>query len=77
MTKVLKGIAASDGIAAAKAYMLVEPDLSFDQVNVEDTAAEVARLDDALAKATADLEMIKKKAAENLGEEEAEVFEAT
>lgn len=76
MTKVLKGIAASDGIAAAKAYMLVEPDLSFDQVNVEDTAAEVARLDDALAKATADLEMIKKKAAENLGEEEAEVFEA-
>lgn len=28
MTKVLNGIAASDGIAAAKAYMLVQPDLS-------------------------------------------------
>ena len=27
MTKVLNGIAASDGIAAAKAYMLVQPDL--------------------------------------------------
>ena len=26
MTKMLKGIAASDGIAAAKAYMLVQPD---------------------------------------------------
>lgn len=31
MTKVLNGIAASDGIAAAKAYMLVQPDLSFEE----------------------------------------------
>ncbi len=29
MAEHLKGIAASDGIATAKAYLLVQPDLSF------------------------------------------------
>ena len=28
MTEMLKGIAASDGVAVAKAYLLVQPDLS-------------------------------------------------
>ena len=32
MTKTLKGIAASDGIAIAPAYLLVEPDLSFSKL---------------------------------------------
>lgn len=31
MAKQLKGIAVSDGIAVAKAYLLVEPDLSFEK----------------------------------------------
>ena len=39
MVELLKGIAASDGVAVAKAYLLVQPDLSFKQNNVEDTAA--------------------------------------
>ena len=30
MTKMLKGIAASDGVAVAKAYLLIQPDLSFE-----------------------------------------------
>ncbi|MDI1745482.1 hypothetical protein QI442_13955, partial [Staphylococcus aureus] len=30
MSKLIKGIAASDGVAIAKAYLLVEPDLTFD-----------------------------------------------
>ncbi|MBM6772760.1 phosphoenolpyruvate--protein phosphotransferase [Ligilactobacillus agilis] len=76
MTKVLKGIAASDGIAAAKAYMLVQPDLSFTETSIDDPEAEVKRLDDALAASKKDLELIKAKATENLGAEEAEVFEA-
>lgn len=76
MTKVLKGIAASDGIAAAKAYMLVQPDLSFTETSVDDPEAEVKRLDDALAASKKELELIKAKATENLGPEEAEVFEA-
>ena len=37
MTEMLKGIAASDGVAVAKAYLLVQPDLSFETVSVEDT----------------------------------------
>ena len=37
MTEMLKGIAASDGVAVAKAYLLVQPDLSFETVTVEDT----------------------------------------
>ena len=45
---MLKGIAASDGVAVAKAYLLVQPDLSFETVTVEDTNAEEARLDVAL-----------------------------
>ena len=45
---MLKGIAASDGVAVAKAYLLVQPDLSFETVSVEDTNAEEARLDVAL-----------------------------
>ena len=76
MTKVIKGIAASDGIAAAKAYMLVQPDLSFTETSIDDPEAEVKRLDDALAASKKELELIKAKATENLGPEEAEVFEA-
>lgn len=76
MTKMLKGIAASDGIAAAKAYMLVQPDLSFTEKSIDDPEAEVKRLDDALAASKKELELIKAKVTENLGAEEAEVFEA-
>ncbi|MUN73479.1 phosphoenolpyruvate--protein phosphotransferase [Enterococcus casseliflavus] len=76
MVEMLKGIAASDGVAVAKAYLLVQPDLSFSKVSVEDTAAEEARLDDALAKSTAELQQIRDKAAKTLGEAEAQVFDA-
>ena len=44
MSKTLKGIAASDGIAVAPAYLLVEPDLSFSKTSVSDVDAEVARI---------------------------------
>lgn len=76
MAKNFKGIAASNGIAIAKAYLLVDPDLSFSKTTITDVTAEQARVDDALKAASADVELIKTKAAENLGEEEAQVFEA-
>lgn len=76
MKKMLKGIAASDGIAAAKAYMLVQPDLSFSETSIDDSEAEIKRLDDAVEASKSELELIKQKATENLGEEEAQVFEA-
>ncbi|GEL89039.1 phosphoenolpyruvate--protein phosphotransferase [Pediococcus parvulus] len=76
MAKQLKGIAASDGVAIAKAYMLVDPDLSFDKKTIDNPDAEIKRLQDALDASKAELELIKSKAAKSLGEEEAEVFEA-
>lgn len=76
MTKMLKGIAASDGIASAKAYMLVQPDLSFSETSIDDPETEIKRLDDAVEASKSELELIKQKATENLGEEEAQVFEA-
>ena len=76
MSEMLKGIAASDGVAVAKAYLLVQPDLSFSKTTVEDVAAEESRLDEALAKSTTELQAIREKAAQSLGEAEAQVFDA-
>lgn len=76
MAEMLKGIAASDGVAIAKAYLLMQPDLSFSKKTVEDSDGELARLKDALAKSTEELQAIRNKAAETLGEEEAQVFDA-
>ncbi|WDF83511.1 phosphoenolpyruvate--protein phosphotransferase [Lacticaseibacillus pabuli] len=76
MTKELKGIAASDGIAVAKAYMLVQPDLSFTKKTIDDTDAEVSRFQKAVEASNADLKLIRDKAAQSLGEEEAQVFDA-
>ena len=76
MVEMLKGLAASDGVAVAKAYLLVQPDLTFSKATVEDTAAEEARLDAALAKSTEELQQIREKAAQSLGEAEAQVFDA-
>ena len=76
MTEMLKGIAASDGVAVAKAYLLVQPDLSFETVTVEDTNAEEARLDVALEASQNELSLIREKAVGTLGEEAAQVFDA-
>ncbi|RXS65563.1 phosphoenolpyruvate--protein phosphotransferase, partial [Streptococcus pyogenes] len=76
MTEMLKGIAASDGVAVAKAYLLVQPDLSFETVTVADTNAEEARLDVALQAAQDELSVIRENAVESLGEEAAAVFDA-
>ncbi|MCP0887923.1 phosphoenolpyruvate--protein phosphotransferase [Ligilactobacillus sp. WILCCON 0076] len=76
MTKMLKGIAASDGIAAAKAYMLVQPDLSFSKASIDNPETEIKRLEASLEASKKELEIIKAKATENLGADEAGVFEA-
>ena len=76
MVEMLKGIAASDGVAVAKAYLLVQPDLTFSKTTVEDTSAEESRLDDALAKSTEELQQIREKAAQSLGEAVAQVVDA-
>ncbi|WP_318504983.1 phosphoenolpyruvate--protein phosphotransferase [Bacillus sp. T3] len=73
---VLMGIAASSGIAIAKAYRLVEPDLSFVQTNIENVEQEVERFRAALAKAKGELEQIRERAHRELGADKAAIFEA-
>ncbi|WML51843.1 phosphoenolpyruvate--protein phosphotransferase [Neobacillus sp. PS3-12] len=72
----LKGIAASNGIAIAKAYRLVEPDLSFDKKTIDNPAAEIERFRLSMEKSKSELELIRKNAEENLGADKAAIFEA-
>jgi phosphoenolpyruvate-protein phosphotransferase (PTS system enzyme I) len=76
MSSILKGVAASNGIAIAKAYRLVEPNLSFDKKSIENTAEEVTRFQQALSTSVSELEAIRDKAREDLGEDKAAIFEA-
>ncbi|MEK1332569.1 phosphoenolpyruvate--protein phosphotransferase [Limosilactobacillus fermentum] len=76
MAKDVKGIAASDGIGIAPAYLLVDPDLSYDKVKVDDTVAEYARVEKAFQDSIEELTQIKENAKDSLGEEELGVFDA-
>ena len=73
---MIKGIAASSGIAIAKAYKLVMPDLTVTKTTIEDVEKEIACYEEAMAKTAKDLEMIKEAASKNLSAEEAAVFDA-
>ena len=73
---MIKGIAASNGIAIAKAYKLDMPDLTVTQKTIEDTANEVARFEATIAQVQEDLVAIKAAATKNLSEEEAAIFDA-
>ncbi|MEH7747392.1 phosphoenolpyruvate--protein phosphotransferase [Neobacillus drentensis] len=72
----LQGIAASNGIAIAKAYRLVEPDLSFETKTIDDAAAEVDRFRKAIEKSKTELEAIRDRAKVDLGADKAAIFEA-
>ena len=72
----LTGIAASDGIAIAKAYRFVQPDLTFAKTTVHDIEAEQKRLAVALAKAEQELIVIRQQTLEKFSAEEAAIFEA-
>ena len=72
----LKGIAASQGISFAKAYVFVEPDLSVKEVKIEDVAAEIKRFEDAIEASKKELTIIKENALASLGADKAAVFEA-
>ncbi|EFU41923.1 phosphoenolpyruvate-protein phosphotransferase [Paenibacillus vortex V453] len=72
----LKGIAASAGIAIARAFTLEHPDYSVTEKQVTDTDAELAKLDAALAQSQAELEAIKARTLQELGEKKAEIFES-
>ncbi|MCT1797885.1 phosphoenolpyruvate--protein phosphotransferase [Aerococcus viridans] len=75
MTK-LTGIAASDGVAIAKAFLVEEPDLSFEISKSNDSQQEKERLAKAIADSKVEIEKIKAVASKALSEEEAQVFDA-
>ncbi|WP_289627527.1 phosphoenolpyruvate-utilizing N-terminal domain-containing protein, partial [Escherichia coli] len=72
----LKGIGASDGIAIAKAYLLVEPDLSFNNEKVADTDAEVEKFKAAINQSKVELTQIRNNAEVTLGPDKAAIFDA-
>lgn len=72
----LKGIGASDGIAIAKAYLLVEPDLSFNNEKVADVDAEVEKFKAALNQSKVELTQIRNNAEIALGPDKAAIFDA-
>ncbi|MFV0479535.1 MAG: phosphoenolpyruvate--protein phosphotransferase [Anaerorhabdus sp.] len=72
---MLKGIAASSGVAIAKVYKLEQPNLVVEK-KTADATQEIAKLDQAFAKTIADIEVIKEKASINLSEEELAIFDA-
>ncbi len=72
---MLKGIAASSGIAIAKVYKLEQPVLNIVKVDAN-SEEEIAKFQAALAKTQADIELIKERAQGKLNEEELAIFDA-
>ncbi|MGM1021607.1 MAG: phosphoenolpyruvate--protein phosphotransferase [Bacillota bacterium] len=70
----ISGIAASAGIAIARAFILEHPNYAVERRAVGDAEAEIARLDAALVKSQTELEAIKEKTLQELGEKKAEIF---
>ena len=72
---MLKGIAASQGIAIAKVYKLEQPVLKIVQISAN-PEEELKKLDSAFTKTIADIEQIKEVASKTLAEEELAIFDA-
>lgn len=73
---LLQGISASNGIAIAKAYRFVEPDLTFRKKTIENISEELARFQSAVSISKSELESIRDNAAKGLGADEAAIFDA-
>lgn len=71
-----RGIAASDGIAIAKAFIYEEPNLNFEIEKTDNIKDEVFRLNSAIDSAREEIQQVKAVAQENLSEEEAQIFDA-
>ncbi|MDQ0427326.1 phosphotransferase system enzyme I (PtsI) [Planomicrobium stackebrandtii] len=76
MTQTMSGIAASNGIAIAKAFRLENPELNVDKRTISDVDGELERLTSSLEKSIAELEVIQKKTAETISDKEAAIFGA-
>lgn len=73
---MLKGIAASQGVAVAKVYKLEQPVLDIRKTEVTDLEAEKAKIERAFTKTVEDIEKIKETAAGHLAAEELAIYDA-
>ncbi|EGT4967338.1 TPA: phosphoenolpyruvate--protein phosphotransferase [Clostridioides difficile] len=71
-----KGIGASPGVALGKALVVEHSELVIEKKSIDNIEAEIAKLEDAVAVSKEELVKVKEKASEELGAEEAEIFEA-
>ncbi|WNS77636.1 phosphoenolpyruvate--protein phosphotransferase [Bacillus sp. DTU_2020_1000418_1_SI_GHA_SEK_038] len=76
MTNEIPGIAASNGIAIGKAFLLEKLELTIEKNVISNTDAEVLRFEQALKKSKEELKRIKEHTRYEIGEEEAAIFEA-
>ncbi|MGO1059277.1 phosphoenolpyruvate--protein phosphotransferase [Planococcus sp. FY231025] len=76
MTSTLSGIAASDGIAIARAFRLETPVLDTSKKTVGDAGQEIERFAAARAEAVSELEAIQKATAQGISDKEAAIFGA-
>jgi phosphoenolpyruvate-protein phosphotransferase (PTS system enzyme I) len=76
MKKDILGIAASNGIAIAKAFRLESPKLIVEKTEITNIDQEVARFKQALETSKSELNAIKEHARKELGEDKAEIFAA-
>ncbi|WP_046213439.1 phosphoenolpyruvate--protein phosphotransferase [Paenibacillus wulumuqiensis] len=70
------GIAASSGIAIAKAFRLEHPEYEITKRSVSDADAELAKLTSALEQSKVELEAIKERTLQEMGAKKAEIFES-
>lgn len=76
MSTLLSGVATSDGIAMAKAYRLDEPILLVERRMIENSEAEVIRFHQTLQKSQTELKVIREKAKQDIGRDQAAIFDA-
>ncbi|HDK5767460.1 TPA: phosphoenolpyruvate--protein phosphotransferase, partial [Clostridioides difficile] len=66
----------SPGVALGKALVVEHSELVIEKKSIDNVEAEIAKLEDAVAVSKEELVKVKEKASEELGAEEAEIFEA-
>ncbi len=73
---MLKGIAASKGYAIGQIYIMAQNEIEIDKTPCTDANASLCKLKDAVEASRLQLQKIRQKTAETIGEEEAKVFDS-
>jgi phosphoenolpyruvate-protein phosphotransferase (PTS system enzyme I) len=76
MSKKIKGIGASEGVAVAKVLLLVEEELKIVKKTITNQEAEIKKVEEAVKKSVNELDKLKEMTEKKLGAEKAAIFEA-